>query len=163
MSTVDYDSTRGPVPVAAAANAGSILGGQRKLLILAVVLSIAFGYFGFIAFQNATSYYLTVDELVERGATEDLESVRVKGKVVPGSFFREENSTIAHFKLADGGQEVAATYDGVLPDLFFNPHSEIVLSGTYDPSGPFATEQVLVKCPSKYRSLEYEEPLPQIS
>ena len=46
----------------------------------------------------------------------------------------------------------------MLPDLFFNPHSEIVLEGTYEPGGVFMTDRVFVKCASKYQSLEGEAP-----
>lgn len=140
---------------------GSLLSRHRKLFISAVVLIIGFGYFGFVAFQNATAYYLTVDELVARGPSAELQTVQVKGKLVPDSFIREGNgSTVARFTLAEGGKELAATYDGVLPDLFFNSHSEIVLSGHYDQSHVFNTDRVLVKCPSKYRSEDYNDPPP---
>ena len=61
-------------------------------------------------------------------------------------------------QLTEGGEEVAATYDGVVPDLFFNPHSELVLAGEYGPSGVLAADAVLVKCPSKYQSIEYDVP-----
>ena len=139
----------------------SLLGRHRKLLIAVAVVVAGVGYFGFIAFQNATAYYLTVDELVARGPTFVSQTVQVKGKLVPDTFVREGNgSTVAHFLLADGGEELAATYDGVLPDLFFNSHSEVVLSGQYDESGLFTADRVLVKCPSKYRSEEYAEPPP---
>ena len=46
----------------------------------------------------------------------------------------------------------------MLPDLFFNPHSEIVLGGTYGDDGVFIADRVLIKCPSKYESLEVENP-----
>ena len=44
----------------------------------------------------------------------------------------------------------------LLPDLFFNPHSEIILQGSYGPGQVFEADTILVKCPSKYRSLEDE-------
>ena len=113
--------------------------------------------------QNATAYYLTVDELVARGPSLTTQSIQVKGTLVPESFVREGNgSTIAHFTLTEGGENLPATYDGVLPDLFFNSHSEIVLSGEYNQSGTFVTDLVRVKCPSKYQSEEYAEPNPSL-
>jgi cytochrome c-type biogenesis protein CcmE len=45
-----------------------------------------------------------------------------------------------------------------MPDLFFNPHSEIILEGRYGPDDVFETESILVKCPSKYQALEEERP-----
>jgi cytochrome c-type biogenesis protein CcmE len=142
---------------------GPLLSRHRKLIVAAVLLISGFSYFGFIAFQNATAYYLTVDELVARGPSLTAQSIQVKGTLVPESFVREGNgSTIAHFTLTEGGENLPATYDGVLPDLFFNSHSEIVLSGEYNQSGLFVTDRVLVKCPSKYQSEEYAEPNPSL-
>lgn len=136
----------------------SVLTRRRKLIVLGVVLLAAFAYFGFTAFQTATSFYLTVDELVESDVGPG-QSVQVKGRLVDGSFSRDSaNSTLATFFLEENGVQLSATYDGVLPDLFFNPHSEIVLGGTYEPDGGFTANRVYVKCPSKYQSLEVENP-----
>jgi cytochrome c-type biogenesis protein CcmE len=52
---------------------------------------------------------------------------------------------------------MAARHDGVLPDLFFNEHSEIILEGVYIPGHDFQSENVIVKCPSKYVAVEEEQ------
>ena len=124
-----------------------------KFVIAAVVLLGALGYLGFVAFQSATVYSYTVSELTALGPTPEGKLVRVNGSLVEDSFLRPNGSTIAHFTLTDkdgGTNAVAARYDGVLPDLFFNPHSEIILEGTYGSDGVFDSQNVLVKCPSKY-------------
>ena len=124
-----------------------------KFVIAAAVLLGAFGYLGFIAFQSATVYSYTVTELTALGPTPEGKMVRVSGSLVEDTFVRPDGSTTAHFTLTDkdGGVEViSATHDGVLPDLFFNPHSEIILEGAYRPNGVFDSQNVLVKCPSKY-------------
>ena len=84
----------------------------------------------------------------------------VSGKLVQESFTREEGTTLSYFRLTSGpddalgdGPQVAASYHGIMPDLFFNPHSEIVLEGRYTPEQVFQTDNILVKCPSKYLSL----------
>ena len=131
---------------------------QRKLVAIGIVLIAAFGYFGFTAFQASTSFYVTVDELVAQGPAAG-ESIKVKGALVEDSFSRPSTqNTIATFQLHENGAQIDATYDGVLPDLFFNPHSEIVLEGVYEPSGVFVTDRVYVKCASKYESSEGERP-----
>lgn len=141
---------------------GTLVRRHRKLIIAGIILALGFGSFGFVAFQNASAYYLTVDELIARGPALDSQLVQVKGRLVQESFSREDsNPTIAHFVLTEGGAELTATYDGVLPDLFFNSHSEVVLSGEYSHSNPFVVDRVLVKCPSKYQSEDAEiDPLP---
>ena len=82
---------------------------------------------------------------------------------MPESFQREDSGTLARFQLIDKEGDASdvnleASYVGVMPDLFFNPHSEIILEGSYTPTGVFETDSILVKCPSKYQSLEGETP-----
>ncbi len=133
-----------------------ILAGQRKLYIAIAMLAIALGYFAFITFQGATVFYLTVDELLS-GDAEVGKTVRVSGKLLPDSFQRDAEGTVARFILTDGGQTLAAVHDGILPELFFNEHSDIVLEGYYDADGFFQSSTVVVTCPSKYQALAEEQ------
>lgn len=130
------------------------LSSKRKLITAIAILVIALGYFGYTAFQGATVFYLTVGELQD-GKAKPGEIIRVNGKLVPNSFQRDSEGTIAKFTLTDGDGllELPAVHDGVVPDLFFNEHSEIVLQGLYDQNGIFQSQLVVVKCPSKYESL----------
>ena len=122
---------------------------------LTVVLG-ALAFLGFTAFQSATVYFYTVSEIAEVGPTEEGRTVRVSGKLVPNSFNREQNSTTARFVLKDKDTEstLTALHDGVVPDLFFNDHSEIILEGKYGVDGIFHSNNVIVKCPSKYVAAE---------
>ena len=121
-----------------------------KVFIGLSVVIVAMGYLGFMAFQSATVYFYTVGELQQLGPSEDGRLVRVSGKLVTGSFSRQEGSTLANFILSDGAETLTAVHEGVLPDLFFNEHSEIILEGSYTPGGVFESHNVIVKCPSKY-------------
>lgn len=124
-------------------------GSQRlKLILAAVVLTIALGYFTFTAFQSARVYYLTVGEVLTH--TSNGELLRANGKLVPNSFQRDTGETKATFTLTDGTATLAVNYDGVVSDLFFNPEAEIVAEGTYHGEGIFDATDILVKCPSKY-------------
>ena len=131
-----------------------LFSGRVKLAVGAAVVVAALGYFAFMAFQSATVYYYTVGEIQDRGATAAGETVRVSGKLVDGSFSRDTDSTLARFALTDGATALSATHDGVLPELFFNEHSEIILEGSYTPEGVFQSHNVIVKCPSKYAAEE---------
>ena len=130
---------------------------RGKFLFAAVVLCAALGYFAYMAFQGAMVYYFTVSEISEQPATAEGRTVRVSGKLKPGSFHRVEGSTLAHFSLVDGIGEIGAVHNGVLPDLFFNEHSEIILEGTHTPGQEFDSQIVIVKCPSKYVAMEESE------
>ena len=138
----------------ALAREGPGFSNRVKLLVGLVVLLGALGYFAYSAFQAATVYYYTVSELQELGPSETGELVRLSGKLVPGSFSRDEGSVLARFTLTDGSEAMNAVHSGAVPDLFFNEHSEIVLEGTYHTGGVFKSEKVIVKCPSKYVAAE---------
>lgn len=130
----------------------SFFAGRGRLLVGAVLLLGALSYFAFAAFQGSAVYYLRVSELLEREQEVYGKTVRVTGKLVPESFTREPGSTLATFSVTDGVQQVRAQHIGVLPDLFFNEESDIMLEGRYSPNGVFTAENVMVKCPSKYAS-----------
>ena len=130
--------------------------GRWKALIGFLVLMGALGYFAFMAFQSATVYYFTVSEMNDEGTTPQGRVVRVSGTLIPSSFFREDGSTVANFVLTDGSQNLNAAHNGILPDLFFNEHSEIILEGTHTPGGVFQSQNVIVKCPSKYIAADEE-------
>jgi cytochrome c-type biogenesis protein CcmE len=150
---MEYTPANQPEP-APRSQFASALGSHRKLLIAAVVLLVAFGYFGFTAFSSATAYYMTVDEVVALGDKLPSQSFQVKGRLTPASFAREEGTLLAQFTIEENGARLQAAYDGVVPSLFFNEHSEIVLNGQFDLSGLFVANRILVKCPSKYQSID---------
>ena len=136
---------------------------RTRFLILGAVIILALGYMIYAAFPGNALYFLTVSEFNQKTDVQDGRLVRVSGKLVYGSFDRPEKSTLTHFQLTDKdtdspGAILLASYTGVLPDLFFNPHSEIILEGSIGADQVFQADNILVKCPSKYISLEEEQP-----
>ena len=136
---------------------------RNRLIILGAVVALAVAYMIYAAFPGNALYFVTVSEFFGGEEYQDGRVLRVSGKLVPDSFQRDDNGTLARFQLVDkegDGHDTSldASYVGVMPDLFFNPHSEIILEGSYAPTGVFETDSILVKCPSKYQSLEGETP-----
>ena len=125
-----------------------------RLVIGCILLISALAYFAYSAFQGSQLYYLTVQEVVNGEANKFSGPVRVNGKLVQGSFQRAPGETLAMFKLTDMTyqEELHLEYDGVVPDLFFNEHSQIVAQGNYGEDGLFKADLLIVKCPSKYAS-----------
>lgn len=123
---------------------------RGRLLIGGALLVLALVYFAYTAFQGSTVYYYTVGELAAQETALVGKPVRVSGKLVASTFSREPESTLARFSVTDGQHSLNARYDGVVPDLFFNEHSDIVLQGRYQADGTFHADNVIVKCPSKY-------------
>ena len=146
--------TLAPLPETQPSDEGILSSHRVKMLIAFAVLVGALGYFVFQAFSGAAVYYYTVGEINEIGPSPEGKTVRVSGKLEPESFHRAAGSTLSEFRLTDGSETLAAAHEGVLPDLFFNEHSEIILEGSYDPNGVFKSENIIVKCPSKYVAAE---------
>ena len=146
--------TLAPLPETQPPDEGVLSSHRVKMLIAFAVLVGALGYFVFQAFSGAAVYYYTVGEINDIGPSPEGKTVRVSGKLEPESFHRAAGSTLSEFRLTDGSETLAAAHEGVLPDLFFNEHSEIILEGSYDPNGVFKSENIIVKCPSKYVAAE---------
>jgi cytochrome c-type biogenesis protein CcmE len=144
-------------PPEAVAETNGVTNNKTRLAVVGVVLVLALGYLIYAAFPGNTLYYLTVDEFLADETNLDGRSLRVVGKLAPDSFQRVEGTTLATFALVDKSDALPSIYDGVLPDLFFNPHSDIVLEGSYGDGGVFHTDTVIVKCPSKYQALREGE------
>lgn len=142
---------------------------RARLIILAGVIALAVAYMIYAAFPGNALYFVTVSEFLDDPKLQDGQTLRVAGALAPDTFRRDDGSTRSQFALGDkepdvpglaeGSPQLQASYVGVLPDLFFNPHSEIILEGSYDAQRRlFTTDNILVKCPSKYQSLQSESP-----
>ena len=132
----------------------SRLPSRGRLLVGGALLLGALFYLAYLAFQGSTVYYVTVDDLLADGAGPTERAVRVNGVLLEGSFVRQTGSTEASFVLLDpeGAGQMTTVYNGVVPDLFFNEHSQVVAEGRYGNDGVFHADLLIVKCPSKYAS-----------
>ena len=122
---------------------------RRKYFILVALVVAVLSYFTYDAMQGAAVYYLTVTEAV--GQNSDKETVvRVNGTLVQESFIRGDDRIESYFDVTDDISTIKAHFSGVLPDLFFNENSQLVLEGSFDGGSVFQVQNILVKCPSKY-------------
>lgn len=128
---------------------------RKRVLIPGLAVLLAMGYLGYVAFSGAAMYYLSVDELLARGASAYGENVRVSGHVMPGSLEKDPATNTLRFVIADknssSGSSLPVVYSGVVPDAF-KDDANVVLEGRLAPGGTFEADNLLVKCPSKYRA-----------
>ncbi len=120
-----------------------IIGG---LAILAAVI-----YLVYANTQATALYYMTVSEL-KHCTICTTQSVRVAGVVQQGSIVRDDQKQLVTFVIAQGGQQLAVSYNGVVPDIF-RPGIEVVVEGHYTGQGPFQAQNLLAKCPSKFQAV----------
>ncbi len=144
-----------------------ILGG---LLILAAVV-----YLIVSSTQASAEYFMTVDEVKAKGAQAVGQSLRLSGAVM-GDTIKYDSATltltfdIAHVSgdnaeiEAQGGlakvlsdavndptrQHVSVVYIGPKPDLL-RGEAQAILTGKLDSDGVFHADELLLKCPTKYK------------
>lgn len=122
---------------------------RRKYFIFVALVVAVLSYFTYDAMQGAAVYYLTVTEAVGQSAEQGT-VVRVNGKLLQESFVRGNDRIESYFEVTDDTSTIKAHFSGVLPDLFFNENSQLVLEGSFDEESVFQVQNILVKCPSKY-------------
>jgi cytochrome c-type biogenesis protein CcmE len=130
--------------------------GKLKYLIGGLIVALAVGYLIWSAVSEATAYYLTIPEIVNRGPSP--RTVRVAGTVVEGSIDWAPRDLRLQFEISDGHPEahvrpLQAIYHGPRPDMF-RDGADVVLEGTYTSAGVFEAQTMLLQCPSKYEEAQ---------
>ncbi|RMH16449.1 MAG: cytochrome c maturation protein CcmE [Gemmatimonadetes bacterium] len=106
-------------------------------------------------------YYLTPTELlaqVEQDPTLHDVGLKVSGRVVRGSWTKDETGGLEHHfrveDLEDPSVSFPVVYRDVLPDTFndSDEHVEVVVEGRFRPDGVFEATEVLTKCGSRYEA-----------
>ena len=122
-----------------------------KLVIGIVVIGGGIGYFMWQAILSSSSYYYSVDEFAgDREAVRD-SSLRLAGKVKPGTVERDMQNMQLSFVLAGTSNELPVVYTGVVPDNF-TEDIEVVVEGRLNPSGTFGADMLMTRCESKYKA-----------
>lgn len=122
---------------------------KKKFLIGGIIVVLAIGYLAYVGFMSSATYYYTVGELNGLGSSIYGDSVRVSGKVAPGSIEQERAGLTMRFTIVEGEESLPVVYQGVVPDAF-KVNNDVVVDGRLSPSGIFQADTILVKCPSKY-------------
>ena len=135
---------RSPAEVTPKRRAKFLVGGAIVVVAVVGLVGWAMGRPG------STAYYMTTTELQAMGAQDPHRDYRVNGKVVPGSIERDGLETT--FTVSDGRTEIIVMTDRTLPDTFTD-RAEVVATGSYD-GRVFAADEVLAKCPSKFKAKE---------
>jgi cytochrome c-type biogenesis protein CcmE len=129
------------------------MGRNRRFIIGAVIIVAAVAYLVYTGIRETSVYYLTIDEFLPKRVAMANEGIRVSGKVGAQSIEWNPSTLDLRFRLAsfDGTDGVDVTYNGVLPDMFAEGR-EVIVEGTYAPSGTLRARTLLTSCPSKYEA-----------
>ena len=157
-------------------------GGRAKFIIGGLLIFAAVVYLIISSTQASAQYFLTVEELYEKGDSVSGRDLRISGAVIGDSIQYDPQSltltfTVAHVPgdnkeiEAQGGlaavlheavvdpqrPHLQVVYTGVKPDLLRN-EAQAIMTGRVGEDGLFHAEELLLKCPTKY-----EEAVPEQS
>lgn len=127
---------------------------QYKFLAGITVMLATIGFLVWTAVDQTKMYMITVPEFLSAGQAYANSTVRIAGKVAPGSMKWDGSARDLRFTVIDmAGQagEVQVHYTGLLPDMFAEDRN-VVVEGPYTAASPFEATAVLTSCPSKYQA-----------
>jgi cytochrome c-type biogenesis protein CcmE len=126
---------------------------KKKYLIGGAIVLAAVAYLLYLNFGSSVSYYVTVSEFYQRSAELDGTNIRVAGKILDNSVQWDAADLELKFEITEGGKSMPVVYNGAEP-AGFNEDSNLLVEGKYGPDGVFRATQLILKCPSKYESID---------
>ncbi|MBL7209022.1 MAG: cytochrome c maturation protein CcmE [Dehalococcoidia bacterium] len=124
-----------------------------RFVVGGILLVLAVGYLLYLSLDSSVSYYLTVDELVDKGSEVHDTRVRVAGQVLDGSVDWNAEELELRFTIVGSDATLPVVYDGAKPDGL-KADANVLVDGRYLPGRIFRATQILMKCPSKYEPKE---------
>jgi cytochrome c-type biogenesis protein CcmE len=125
-----------------------------KFLIAGAVLLSAFLFLFLTSFQSENlSYFLTVDEIADKGQSLSGQGIRVEGKLVPNSLSRNSKAMRLSFSLQGEKSVLPVNYTGVPPDLLENGFP-VIAEGKINAQGVLVAKNLMVACPSKFTEMQ---------
>ena len=113
------------------------------------IIIAALIFFAISGFQEGKAYYKTIEELAEMGDAAYDKTIKVGGRVSPGSIGRSDGHMIFTLKQSNLTLPVIYTGTAPVPDTF-KDDVEAVVVGRFGLEGKFEATQIQAKCASKY-------------
>lgn len=117
------------------------------LILVGVIISLMI-----YGLTTAKAYWLTVDEVHQRGDSLLSQRLRVNGVVVEGSEDWNAEEVTLRFKIQDEGNpghQLSVVHYEPRPDNFHRAAS-VIVEGELLPGGVIEADVLLLKCPSRY-------------
>ncbi len=124
---------------------------KTKVAISFGIVAVLLAWLVVSGFNENMQYFVTVTDFHKMPASEQEQSLRVKGNLVPASVEETGNNLEMFFLLEEGGEQLRVRFDKERPDTFVDG-SEVVVEGKLTDKGYFAANTLMAKCPSKYES-----------
>ena len=91
-------------------------------------------------------------EALQKSSQGEANNLGIIGKLVPNSFHRSTDGMTAYFSITneESLETLPVSYSGEIGEIFFNQNAEIIIRGSMQSDGLFKTQELSIKCPSKY-------------
>ena len=126
---------------------------QRIKFVIAIALiATSVGVLVYTAVDQTKMYMLTVGEFLGAKTAYSGTTVRIAGRVRPGSMNWNADTRDLRFTLDDitGQGSLDVHYNGILPDMF-SEGRDVIVEGPSIDAATFVASTVLTSCPSKYQ------------
>ena len=127
---------------------------KKRYIIGGGIILVAVVYLLYLSFGDAISYYVKVSEFFDRENELSDTNIRIAGKITAPISWNSEDLDL-EFYITEGGESMPVAYNGAKPSGF-KEGSSILVEGKYQSGGIFRASQLIIKCPSKYESIELE-------
>lgn len=124
-----------------------------KQILIAVLLAVSVG----LAYDSMTNYmnpYISVAEVASSPLKYVGKSLQVIGVVEPGSLELTNDGSLNFVLIDETGSSIKVTYRGIPPNNMEDEGNSVVVLGELGANGEIQSEELLVKCPSKYEGEE---------
>jgi cytochrome c-type biogenesis protein CcmE len=124
-----------------------------KQILIAVLLAVSVG----LAYDSMTNYmnpYISVEEVASSPSKYMGKSLQVIGVVEPGSLELTNDGSLNFVLIDETGSSIKVTYRGIPPNNMEDEGNSVVVLGELGANGEIQSEELLVKCPSKYEGEE---------
>ena len=124
-----------------------------KQILIAVLLVVSVG----LAYDSMTNYmnpYIPVAEVAASPSKYMGKSLQVIGVVEPGSLEYTNDGSLNFVLIDETGGSIKVTYRGIPPNNMEDEGNSVVVLGELGANGEIQSEELLVKCPSKYEGEE---------
>ena len=154
---------------------------RMKFVVGGLLIIAAIVYLIVTSTRASAQYFLTVDELNQKGAEYAGREIRVSGAVIGETIRYDAQNLHLTFEVAHvpgDNDEIAAQgglamvlheavvdstrsrlkveYNGVMPDLLRN-EAQAIMTGRLNEDGVFVAQELLLKCPTKYEDAVPEQ------
>jgi cytochrome c-type biogenesis protein CcmE len=126
--------------------------GQRAKFFIAIgLIASAVAVLVYTAVDQTKMYMVTVAEFLDARTAYSGTTVRIAGRVQPGSMRWLPDSRDLYFTLNDitANGSLDVHYNGLLPDMF-SEGRDVIVEGPSTGGETFIASTVLTSCPSKY-------------